>query len=304
MSMHLGNKGVSLPKTLFGYEVLEHIGTGAGSQIYLVDDPQTRQIYALKHVVCKTDKDARFVEQLEAEYEVGRRVADPGLRRSIAYKSNKSFFRKATEAALLLELFDGRSLEAERPTGLAQTIDVFIRTAKALEALHRAGFVHCDLKPNNILVNGAGEVKVIDLGQSCANRTVKKRIQGTPDYIAPEQVRCEEVTPKTDVYNFGATLYWCLTGKNVPTLFTIKKGENSLLADTLIDPPAKLNPHCPEPLSNLAMECVKARAEKRPELADVVRRLEVMQYALQKAAAQAAAKRAEYLSDSRMAAAM
>jgi serine/threonine protein kinase len=304
MTMHQGDRGAASPKNLFGYEVLDHIGVGAGSQIYVVDDPQTRQIYALKHVVCKTDKDARFIEQLEAEYEVGRRISDPGLRKSITYKSNKSFFRKATEAALLLELFDGRSLETDPPKDIGATIEIFIKTAKALEALHRAGYIHCDLKPNNILVNGAGDVKVIDLGQTCPTGTAKKRIQGTPDYIAPEQVRCEEVTTKTDVYNFGATLYWCLTGKNMPTLFTIKKGENSILADNLIDTPAKLNPRCPEPLSNLVMECARVRIDKRPEMADVTRRLEIMQYALLKASTDAAIKRAEHLSDSHMAAAM
>ena len=287
MNKHLEQQNAAaLPKNLFGYEVLDYIGQGAGSLIYVVSDPQSRQLYALKHVVCKTDKDQRFVEQLEAEYEVGRRVVDQGLRRSVAFKANKTFLRKTTEAALILELFDGAPLEQHRPDSVRAAVDVFVRTAKALEGLHRAGYVHCDLKPNNILVNSRGDVKVIDLGQACPISTVKSRIQGTPDYIAPEQVKCQEVTAKTDVYNFGATLYWALTAKNMPTLFTIKKGENSLLADGLIETPAQLNPRCPEPLSNLVMECTRVRQEKRPEMQEVGRRLEVIQYALQKAAQQ------------------
>jgi serine/threonine protein kinase len=63
-------------------------------------------------------------------------------------------------------------------------------------------------------------VKVIDLGQACAIGTAKSRIQGTPDYIAPEQVKCAAVTPQTDIYNLGATLYWALTGTHIPTLYT------------------------------------------------------------------------------------
>lgn len=280
-----------MPKNLFGYEVLDYIGQGAGSLIYVVSDPQTRQLFALKHVVRKTDKDERFIEQLEAEYEVGRRISHPALRRSLAYKANKTLLRKTTEAALIMELFDGKPLEGNRPIGLRQTVDIFIKTAQALEGLHKAGYVHCDLKPNNILVGSSGEVKVIDLGQTCPIGTTKSRIQGTPDYISPEQVKCEAVSPKTDVYNFGATLFWCLTGKNLPTLFTLKKGDNSILSDDLLDTPMKLNPRVPEPLSNLVMECVRVRVDKRPEMTDVTRRLEIILYALQKAAAAAAAAR-------------
>ena len=127
------------------------------------------------------------------------------------------------------------------------------------------GYVHCDLKPNNIMLGSDGQVKVIDLGQACKINTVKKRIQGTPDYIAPEQVKCEAVTPRTDVYNFGATLYWVLTGKNLPTLYTMKRSDNSFLVDTKIDSPRDLNPKVPENLSNLVMECVRVNPAKRPE---------------------------------------
>jgi serine/threonine-protein kinase len=282
--------GTSLPKSLFGYEVLDHIGEGAGSQIYVVSDPNTRQLYALKHVVRHTEKDERFVEQLLAEYEVGRSVVHPGLRRSIDAKVNKTMLRKITDAALIMELFDGGSIEHNRPTRIADALDCFIQTAKALDALHKAGYVHCDLKPNNILVNAHGEVKVIDLGQACKMNTVKSRIQGTPDFIAPEQVKCEAVTPKTDVYNLGATMYWVLCGKHIPTLYTIKRSENSFLVDAAMETPKDLNPKCPETLSNLVMECVKVTAAKRPDMADLIRRMEVIQYAMQRGSAAPAAR--------------
>ena len=64
--------------------------------------------------------------------------------------------------------------------------------------------------------------KIIDLGQSCPIGTTKSRIQGTPDYIAPEQVKRRTLGPRTDVFNLGATMYWALTGKNVPTLIPKK----------------------------------------------------------------------------------
>ena len=285
-----GGEANSHPRSLFGYEVLEFIGQGAGSLIYAVSQPQSSQIYALKHVVRRTDKDERFIQQLEAEYEVGRAVHHPGLRRSIDLKLNRTgLLRKVSEAALVLELFDGQPLETHPPRRMSAVCDVFAQVAKALGALHHAGYCHCDLKPNNILINNAGEVKVIDLGQACKLNTKKQRIQGTPDYIAPEQVKCDAVTVRTDVYNLGATLYWVLTGKNVPTLFTVAKsgGENAFLVDDRIPTPIELNPKTPETLSNLVMECVRVNPAKRPgDMSDLARRLDVIGYAAHRAAAQ------------------
>src|ERR1700712_5203095 len=142
-----------MPSEIFGYEVLSYLGSGAGSALYAVSHPDTHQVYALKHVLPKTDKDQRFIEQLEAELEVGQLVNHPGLRRSIELKVTRSFLRKITEAALVLELFDGRPLEARRPRRLASVLKIFTQVSEAINALHAIGFVHCDLKPNNILID-------------------------------------------------------------------------------------------------------------------------------------------------------
>ena len=269
--------GAQPPKSLFGFDVIDYIGQGAASDIFVVSHPATGQLYALKHVVRKSDKHDRFFEQLENEYEVGRQVQYAGLRRSIELLTNRTFLRKITEAALLLELFDGLPLEQRMTPTLAATVDVFVQTAKSLEALHQMGYVHCDLKPNNILVDAGGHVKVIDLGQACKIGTAKKRIQGTPDYIAPEQVKLQPVTARTDVYNFGATLYWALTQKKLPTLYTIKRKENSFLLDDRIQAPRDVNPTVPQALSDLTMECVRTNPAKRPgSLLELIRRLETI----------------------------
>ena len=273
-----------LPKSVFGYEVVDFIGEGAGSRIFAVTHPTSRQLYALKYVVPKQDKDVRFVEQLETEFEVGKQVSHPGLRRSLDLKINKTLFRKITEAALVLELFDGVSLERRLPQSMTQLVEVFIKSAEALASLHSLGYVHCDLKPNNILVDNATKnVKVIDLGQAAKIGTAKSRIQGTPDYIAPEQVKCLPVTVQTDVFNFGATMYWSLCGRKLPTLFNIKKSENSFLVDTAITTPRDCNKQVPEQLSNLVMECVRTNPSRRPaDMAELSRRLEIIQHVMRK----------------------
>jgi serine/threonine protein kinase len=273
----------SLPRSIFDYEVVDVIGAGAGSVIYAVSDPTTKQIYALKHVLRKTEKHARFIEQLQNEYAVGSQVKHPNLRRVVAMRENRTLLRKVTEAALVMELFDGIPLEMHLPSSLGSTVQCFIETARALEALHKAGFVHCDLKPNNILLGSSGQVKVIDLGQACPTGTAKKRIQGTPDYIAPEQVKCMPVSVRTDVFNFGATLYWALCKRKLPTLFTLKKGDNSILSDELMAAPHTINSRIPESLSNFVMECVRTSPSKRPaDMTDVSRRLEIIHHAIKR----------------------
>lgn len=276
--------GISkFPRQLFGYDVLSLVGEGAGSLIYCVSDTRTNQIYALKHVVRSTDKDVRFVEQLEAEHAVGQNVRHPGLRRTFDLKINRSLLLRTTEAALVMEMFDGEPLESNVPRRNSEIVKIFIKVAQALDALHRMGYVHCDLKPNNILINSERQVKVIDLGQSCSIGDRKQRIQGTPDYIAPEQVKCLALTTRTDVFNFGATLYWSLTGSKLPTLFTLKRGDNSFLLDNAIKSPKDLNPTVPDALSNLVMECVRTNPSKRPnDMGDLAKRLEIILFGMSK----------------------
>jgi len=267
------------PAYLYGYEVIDVLGEGAGSLIYAAADPISGQLYALKHVVVKTEKDQRFVDQLTNEFEVGSKVKHPMIRKCIDMKVTKPLLRKATDAALIMELFEGTSCEQRPPSSIDQILDIFIKTADALMAMHSQGYVHCDLKPNNILVATDGRVKLIDLGQTCPIGSVKERIQGTPDFIAPEQVRREPVTPQTDVYNLGATFYFMLAGKKLPTLFTIKKSENSFLVADVVESPADVNPKVPQNLSNLVMECVRPHASRRPaDMNEVHRRLEVIQH--------------------------
>src|SRR5439155_6252222 len=117
-STSLADPSTGLPKAIFDYDVIDFIGEGAASLIYAVSDPKTRQLYALKHVLRKTEKDARFIEQLENEFEVGKRAVHPNLRRIFDYKTNRSLLLKVNEAILLMELFDGVPLENSLPRQL------------------------------------------------------------------------------------------------------------------------------------------------------------------------------------------
>jgi serine/threonine-protein kinase len=273
-----------MAQKLLHYDVLERLGEGARSTIYLVQDPDSRQVYALKHVVRTDAKDIRFIEQMETEFEISRQFTHPNLRRSFDLKIIKTLLLKVNEAFLVMELVDGKPLDVKPPTDLMDICDTFIQAAEGLRAMHQMGYAHCDIKPNNILRNDKGMVKIIDFGQSCKIGTVKERIQGTPDFIAPEQVARRPISVQTDVFNLGATLYWVLTGKHIPTLYTVsKKGEHSFLLDTRIDSPQDLNPKVPTAVSNLVLECVSTKPQKRPADMDaVIQRLELGKHILGK----------------------
>ncbi|HWP41314.1 MAG TPA: protein kinase, partial [Tepidisphaeraceae bacterium] len=170
-----------MAQKLLHYDVLERLGEGARSTIYLVQDPETRQVYALKHVVRAEPKDIRYIEQMETEYEISRQFTHPNLRRAYDLKIVKTLLLKVSEAFMVMEYVDGKPLDVRPPADLMDIIDTFIQVAEGMRAMHQMGYAHCDMKPNNVLRNDKGKVKIIDFGQSCKIGTVKERIQGTPD---------------------------------------------------------------------------------------------------------------------------
>ncbi len=256
--------------TVEGFRILQELGQGAASTIYLAQEPKTKQIYALKHVHRSTEKDDRFLEQALAEYEVGSSVKHPHIREIFKIvKQRAKLFTVLTDVLLFMELVDGISMERKRPRTYIDAVDIFQQTAAGLHAMHLQGYVHADMKPNNVMVLPGPNVKIIDLGQSCKVGVVKPRIQGTPDYIAPEQVERKPITPKTDIYNLGAMMYWTLTKKNIPT--ALNQGENSLAGKvdaSLLPKPtpvSEMDPHCLPKLNELVMHCVEADPEDRPD---------------------------------------
>lgn len=265
--------------TIEGFRVERELGRGAASVIYLVQDPRTKQIWALKHVERGDAKDDRFLVQTEAEYKVATQLDHPSIRKIVRCIKKGSLFR-TTDLYLVMELVDGRSLDLSPPRTMAQAVHIFEQTARALAHMHARGWVHADMKPNNIVVDGETHAKIIDLGQSCKVGTIKQRIQGTPDYIAPEQVHRREITPRTDIYNLGATMYWVLCRQHIPTALPKDDRLVGSLDDGLIEkprPPHEINPHVPLKLSELIVQCVEANPEARPsDMAAVADRLNLI----------------------------
>ena len=268
--------GEKLPPGLFGYDVVSKLGQGAASDIYVVTDP-SGQIYALKHVIRHTDKHDRYIQQLTNEFDVGKRFRHPVLRRMIDLKLKRPIaMGKPTEAALVMELIDGTPLEDKPPTSLAQVFSVFKQIASGIGAMHYQRYIHCDVKPHNILRCADDTIKMIDFGQACPIGTEKPRVQGTPDFIAPEQVKCKPVDFRTDVYSYGASLYLALTGRRVPTYLNVEKSHRDIVKTQNYQTPHDLNPGVPEMLSDVVMKCVRYYPNDRYQtIGEVVNALEL-----------------------------
>lgn len=271
-----------------GFTIKKRIGTGARSTIYLATDHQTNTDVALKRIIFERPEDTRVFEQTENEYKVAQRINHPYIRKCYKLKKIRTML-KLNEMLLSMELFEGKSLEDSATLSLVDVLLVFRMVATGLNAMHREGFIHCDIKPNNILMGKAGSIKIIDLGQSCKIGTTKRRIQGTPAYIAPEQVRRKPLGPGTDVFNLGATMYWALTGKNVPTLIhkrnepliSQRNGPASIVIQRKYPAPHELKKGVPIGISRLVMDCVKDKPTQRPpNMMTLISRLDMMIHSL------------------------
>jgi len=263
-----------------GFTIIKRIGTGARSTIYLATDDHEKNQIALKRVIYQKPEDSRIFEQMQTEYKIGRTIDHPYIRKCYRLKKIRGMF-KVNQMLLSMEYFDGISLEDGPALSLLDVLLIFRMVADALNAMHQQGFIHCDMKPNNILLSKTGAIKIIDLGQSCRIGTTKQRIQGTPDYIAPEQVRRKPLNPTTDIFNLGATMYWAMTGHNVPTLIPKKTDDLTMVVPESCPAPHERKKQIPIGVSKLVMECVKEKPAERPRnMLAVVSRLDLAIHSL------------------------
>jgi serine/threonine-protein kinase len=276
-----------------GYRVIRELGVGAGSTVYEVQDPADNHLYALKVVRKQKESDKRFLAQAVNEYEISKHLEHGTLRHCVKQIRGKSFGR-VNEVLLLLELVEGTNLEERRPKSVRRLMEIFHAAAEGLNAMHAKGLVHADIKPQNIMLTAAGEVKLIDFGQSCPINTIKDRIQGTAGFIAPEQVRLQPISRRTDVFNLGATMYWCVTDLFPPTL--LEEGKDTAWEKRTDDPllnPAIVNASVPPALSALIVDCLEEDRARRPKSMTTVQ--ERLEFAMH----QFDAARQEAISDAR-----
>lgn len=269
--------GQELPTSLAReYELLEMIGEGGMSVVHRVRQRSTGRELALKRLkggiddeIARLWREARALASLRHPSIVS--IFDAGVEDGIAYT--------------LCELVEGHSLREEltgAPASPARILETGCAIAAALAEAHRTGFIHRDVKPENILCPGSASqnsVKLADFGiarplRSRGSLTAPGMILGTPGYLAPEQIRGEGATPAIDQYALGVVLHEMaagkppFAGKDLPTL---------LRKPLLEDPPHldEIRQDLPRGLAAIVRQLLDREPSRRfKSMQEVARRLE------------------------------
>lgn len=267
------------------FTILDTLGSGAHSSILHVRRAEDDREYALKLVSIDGKDDLKFLEQAKHEFRVGQLLNHPNLVKVYALETEGGWFSGPKKAKLLIEYVPGRTMDKIPLLRMAKLIRVFERIADGLTHMHKQGVFHADMKPNNLIYERGTRVKVLDYGLAWIKGEPKNRVQGTPEYIAPETVEHKLINERTDMYNFGATMYR-LTTLQLPPCWVSDGGlpmRSSVFKERL-KKVRDINPLVPEGLADLIHECLRPNATKRPE------RMSQIQGVLDQLADEAAAK--------------
>jgi len=206
--------GAHDPAELGRYRLLGRLGEGGMGVVYLAEDPAGRSV-AVKVIRPQLASHDEFRARFRSEVALARKVARFCTAPIIDSDT------EAEQPYVVTEFIDGPTLSAavaeHGPLPGSQLHALGIGVASALTAIHRAGVVHRDLKPSNVLLSRFGP-RVIDFGiaravDSVSAITVSGQLIGSPAYMAPEQVRGEDVTTATDLFAWGAVMAYAGTGR-------------------------------------------------------------------------------------------
>jgi len=197
------------------YRLTELLARGGMASVFKAVDLDSGQEVVLKVPYIQYESDVVFHQRFLREEEIGLRVRHPGIVRVLAPREKSRLY-------LAMEYVPGRSLAevlaAEKPLPPERALSIACHLAEALACLQRQGVVHRDVKPENVRMLPSGEVKLLDFGIALIESARRltwaglSHALGTPDYMAPEQIRGRRGDARTDVYALGTLLYEMLTG--------------------------------------------------------------------------------------------
>lgn len=256
-------------ETIGGYKLRSLLQTGQVSQVFEVVEPHSNRHFAMKVLLPEAAEKKDVRTNLFHEAEVGIKLRHENVIHILKISRDK------TSPHFIMEYFPSGSMR----TRLMQkdftfikenAMKIFKQAATGLAYMHASGWVHCDVKPDNMLVNASGQLKWIDFAISRqAPKGLGKlfhrqaKAQGTPSYMAPEQIRKQPLDARADVYGLGATYYELLTnrppfrGNTIPDLLNKQLVEKPFT-------PQSYNKDITDEMSALIMKMLAKKKEERP----------------------------------------
>lgn len=238
------------------YDVLDRLGAGGMGTVFKARHRRMKRIVALKVLSRSLAEDESFVQRFQREVETIACFAHPNI--VMAYDADEA----EVGHFLAMEYVEGQDLASllakQGPLSVSVAVDCLLQAARGLEYAHSQGIIHRDIKPANLLRDGAGTVKVTDLGlarlanatgSAAGSITQAGSILGTVDYMPPEQAMdSTEIDHRSDIYSLGATLHFLLLGRPpyqgeslMAIMFKHKLDPIPSLASSRPDVPAELD---------------------------------------------------------------
>jgi serine/threonine-protein kinase len=265
------------------YKLRNCLATGQSSQVWEVIEPKSGRHFAMKLLLPEATRDAEQKHLLHHEAKVGTSLATPKPHDNIIHIVAVSKATDPKNQYFVMEFFPAGSMKARVMNKQVDFIkehsqSIFQQIAKALAFAHGCGWVHRDMKPDNILADSIGKAKLIDFGIACKIEKPgffgklfrsKGKIQGTRSYMSPEQIRCEPLDGRADIYSYAATWYEIVTTTASAIGRPPFRGANSqdLLNKHLHEkalPPKSLNPEITDDFNDLLVRMLAKKREDRP----------------------------------------
>jgi len=253
------------------YQVIEELGKGGMGRVYKVFDEKIKEKVALKLLKPEVSTDEAAIERFSNELRFSRKISHRHVCRMFDLgEAEGTHF-------ITMEYVSGEDLKSilrmMGPMSAGKVVFVARQAAEGLAEAHRLGVVHRDLKPQNIMIDREGNVRIMDFGIA---RSLKVKgmtgagvVIGTPEYMSPEQIEGHEVDNRSDIYSLGIILYEMATGQmpfEGDTFLSIAVKQKTAQPRN----PRELNPQIPDDLNRLILRCLEKGKERRYQKAEDV----------------------------------